>query len=87
MIIKFNPWNKAYKQNKEQTEAYSSMLDKVLNENLVSLHRMLMKSDVETFLANHKTVITESLLDECADLSDLSSYEKELSKYSGDETR
>lgn len=43
---------KILKNNCKEDLAYLCMQEKILNENLVCLHRMLVKLDIENFLFN-----------------------------------
>ena len=88
MEIKFDDYGKELnKQVNDYELAYGDMVDKVLNENMDSLHTMLVKSDFENYVQFSNTVFTETLKSEHADLSDLIEYEKELTKYNGNQTR
>lgn len=88
MEIKFDDYERELnKQVNDYELAYGDMLDKVLNENMDSLHTMLVKSDFENYVQFSNTVFTETKESEYADLSDLINYEKELTKHNGNETR
>lgn len=88
MEIKFDEYGKKLNEQVNEFElAYGDMLDKVLNENMDSMHTMLVKSDFENYIQSSKSIFTEASQNEYADLSDLTLYEKELSKYNGDKTR
>lgn len=88
MEIKFDDYGKELnKQVGDYELAYGDMLDKVLNENMDSLHTMLVKSDFENYVQFSSTVFTEMRKSEYADLSDLIDYEKELTKHNGNQTR
>lgn len=81
MKIDFENQKKQYeKRLKSQNLAYDQMLEKVLNENNLKMHTMLMKSDFENYLFYNKDLIVDFLKDQQADLSDFQDYEKELKK-------
>ena len=85
MKIDFEKQKKEYEKNQNhQTLAYEQMLEKVLNENHINLHTMLMKSDFENYLLYNKDLIVNLLKDQPADLSDFQNYEKELQRQGGD---
>jgi hypothetical protein len=65
--------------------AYEQMLEKVLNENPVQVHTMLMKTEIEQFVANHHNVFDEQQPAIRASLFDYAQFEKELTD--GDKTR
>lgn len=84
MKINFEKQNKAYqKRQRFENLAYDEILEKVLNENNLRLHTMLMKADFENYLFYNKDLIVKMLKDQRADLSDFQSYEKELRKQGG----
>lgn len=72
-------------QNKNCDMAYEQMLEKVLNENPVQVHTMLVKSDMEAFVAHHHNVFDEQQNAIVASLFDYQQHEKELTD--GDKAR
>ncbi|MGI5841764.1 MAG: hypothetical protein ACOX6H_00485 [Christensenellales bacterium] len=88
MKVNLKKQKKAFDKSLKNKElAVEIIEEKVLNENDIELHTMLMKSDFENYLQINSNVIKSFLETQQADLTDFNNYEKELSKRSGNKKR
>lgn len=82
MEINFDEWKQEQeKQLQDLDNAYEDIQEKILNENEVDFHTMLMKNDFQNYLQLDYEVW------EVADLTDFNLLEKEMTKLGGNKKR